>query len=229
MFLEAAINGARAPAEHPRVPIHPDELAGAAVAAVGAGARAVHFESLSADDVARSVVPVRSACGAPVGISTGGWIEPDPDRRLAVVRAWRVLPDFVSVNFDEDGAEKLAGLLLSLGIAVEAGLAAPAGAERLMASGIAVRCLRVLLEPAEASVPAALGTVAEVESLLASLAGTTPRLLHGTGATTWPLFVEAVRRGYEGRIGLEDTLLLPDGTAAADNEDLIRAARWISD
>jgi uncharacterized protein (DUF849 family) len=219
MFLEAAINGARTPAEHPRVPIHPDELAGAAV---GAGARAVHFhvrardgcESLSADDVARSVVPVRSACGAPVGISTGGWIEPDPDRRLALVRAWRVLPDFVSVNFDEDGAEKLAGHVLSLGIAVEAGLAAPAGAERLMASGIAVRCLRVLLEPAEASVPAALGTVAEVESLLASLAGTTPRLLHGTGATTWPLFVEAVRRGYEGRIGLEDTLLLPDGTAA---------------
>jgi uncharacterized protein (DUF849 family) len=55
------------------------------------------------------------------------------------------------------------------------------------------------------------------------------RLLHGTGATTWPLFVEAVRRGYDGRIGLEDTLLLPDGTAAADNEDLTGAARWISD
>jgi uncharacterized protein (DUF849 family) len=35
-----------------------------------------------------------------------------------------------------------------------------------------------------------------------------------------------VRRGYDGRIGLEDTLLLPDGT---DNEDLTGAARWISD
>ena len=111
--------------------------------------------------------------------------------------------------------------MLSLGVAVEAGLAAPAGAERLVTSGMAMHCLRVLLEPAEASVSAALGTVAEVESLLPP-AGTTPRLLHGTGATTWPLFVEAVRRGYDGRLGLEDTLLLPDGTAAADNEDLIQ-------
>jgi hypothetical protein len=46
-----------------------------------------------------------------------------------LVRAWRVLPDFVSVNFDEDGAEKRAGLVLSLGVAVEAGLAAPAAAD----------------------------------------------------------------------------------------------------
>jgi uncharacterized protein (DUF849 family) len=40
----------------------------------------------------------------------------------------------------------------------------------------------------------------------------------------WPVFAEAVRRGLAGRIGLEDTLVLPDGSPAAGNADLVRAA-----
>jgi uncharacterized protein (DUF849 family) len=48
-------------------------------------------------------------------------------------------------------------------------------------------------------------------------------------ATAWPLLREAVRRGYDARIGLEDTLRLPGGELAGDNLDLIRAAKaWIS-
>jgi uncharacterized protein (DUF849 family) len=237
MLLEAAINGERMPAEHPRVPIHPDQLAAAAAAAVGAGAGAVHFhvrasdgrESLASEDVARSVAAVRAGCGAPIGISTGAWIEPDPGRRLLLVRGWRVRPDFASVNFDEPGAAELARALLQLGVAVEAGLATATAAERLMETGLGAQCLRVLLEPQEVELPAALDTVAAMEGVLRRLDATIPKLLHGTGPTTWPLLVEAVRRGYDGRIGLEDTLVLPDGALAGDNVDLIKAARWISD
>ena len=59
MLLQAAINGSRAPAEHPALPVHPDQLAAAAKACVAAGVGAVHFhvrsqdgrESLAAADV----------------------------------------------------------------------------------------------------------------------------------------------------------------------------------
>lgn len=234
MLLQAAINGARAAAEHPSLPLQPDQLAAAAKGCVAAGAGTIHFhvrdpegrESLAAPEVARAVATVRRACGGtPIGISTGAWIEPLPNRRLAQVRRWRVLPDFASVNFHEPGAVELAEQLLELGVGVEAGLTATDGAERLARSGLEDRCLRVLLEPLEQELAAALGTVAALESLLA---GRAPRLLHGVDATAWALLREAARRGYDARIGLEDTLLIPEGRLAGDNSELVRAARtWI--
>jgi uncharacterized protein (DUF849 family) len=234
--LQAAINGARAPADHTALPVQPDQLAAAAKACVAAGAGTIHFhvrsrdgrESLAAADVARAVTAVRAACrGLPVGISTGEWIEPDPDRRLAQVRRWHVLPDYASVNFHEPGAVEIAEELLELGVGVEAGLSDVGGAEMLVRSSLEDRCLRVLLEPQEQELAAALETVAAVERLLGVAAA--PRLLHGVDATAWPLLEEAGRRGHDARIGLEDTLRLPDGTLAGDNDGLVRAARkWIS-
>lgn len=234
MLLEAALNGARTRSEHPALPIHPRELAEAARAALVAGAGAVHFhprssdgrESLASEDVARAVSVVREVCGTtPLGVSTGTWIEPDAERRLALVRGWRVLPDFASVNFHEPGAVELAKALLELGTAVEAGLASDAAAERLVASALGPRCLRLLIEPSEEDLPGALATVASIEQALARSRGRVPRLLHGVGATAWPLLVEAVRRGYDARMGLEDTLRTPAGAMAADNAELIRLAR----
>ncbi|MER6583093.1 3-keto-5-aminohexanoate cleavage protein, partial [Nonomuraea sp. NPDC001023] len=43
----------------------------------------------------------------------------------------------------------------------------------------------------------------------------------GEGPATWPLVAEAVRRGLATRIGLEDTLLDPDGGPAEDNAALV--------
>jgi uncharacterized protein (DUF849 family) len=184
-------------------------------------------ESLAAPDVARAVSAVRSACrGAAAGISTGAWIEPDPDRRLALVRRWHVLPDYASVNFNEPGAVEIAEELLELGVGVEAGLPDAVAAELLVRSGLEDRCLRVLLEPQEPELPAALHTVEAVERVLGgATTGRAPRLLHGLDATAWPLLQEAGRRGYDARIGLEDTLRLPGGELAGDNLDLLRAAR----
>jgi uncharacterized protein (DUF849 family) len=64
-----------------------------------------------------------------------------------------------------------------------------------------------------------------MEQVLTRAGATLPRLLHGTGDTAWALLAEAARRGYQARIGLEDTLLLPDGRVAADNAVLVAAAR----
>ena len=52
-----------------------------------------------------------------------------------------------------------------------------------------------------------------------------PRLQHGDGELTWILIEDAVRRGLDTRVGLEDTLYLPDGSRARDNADLVTAAR----
>jgi uncharacterized protein (DUF849 family) len=184
-------------------------------------------ESLAAPDVARAVSAVRSACrGTPAGISTGAWIEPDPDRRLTLVRRWHVLPDYASVNFNEPGAIEIAEELLELGVGVEAGLSDAGAAALLLGSGLEDRCLRVLLEPQEPELPAALDTVEAMERVLAGATSSrAPRLLHGVDATAWALLQEAGRRGYDARIGLEDSLRLPGGEIAGDNLELVRAAR----
>jgi uncharacterized protein (DUF849 family) len=53
---------------------------------------------------------------------------------------------------------------------------------------------------------------------------TCPRLTHGMNDWTWPLVRDAFRRGHDTRVGFEDSLLLPDGSTAASNADLVRAA-----
>ena len=51
-----------------------------------------------------------------------------------------------------------------------------------------------------------------------------PILLHGRGRGAWPTLVLALERGLHVRIGLEDTLQLPDGGIAGDNAELVAAA-----
>jgi hypothetical protein len=51
-----------------------------------------------------------------------------------------------------------------------------------------------------------------------------PVLLHGHDESCWPLLEHAGAREVQARIGLEDTLLLPDGSPAPDNAALVAAA-----
>jgi uncharacterized protein (DUF849 family) len=232
MLLIAALNGARSKIAHPAVPVSPTELAEAARGAAEAGAQAIHFhvrgpdggESLAPDDVARAVTAIRPL-RIPFGISTGAWIIPDPDERLRVISAWTTLPDFVSVNFNETGAAELARHLLDRGVNVEIGIPDRSAAEELVRSELAPGCLRLMFEPAEQVPGEALKMVAECETVLGGAGIKSPRLLHGVDATAWPLLDEAIARGYDGRIGFEDTFALPDGTRAATNADLVRAAK----
>jgi uncharacterized protein (DUF849 family) len=41
----------------------------------------------------------------------------------------------------------------------------------------------------------------------------------------WPLIDEAAARGYDIRVGFEDTLALPDGSLAVSNAVLVAEAR----
>jgi uncharacterized protein (DUF849 family) len=234
--MKAALNGNRAPGAHPDLPVSPAELAEAAADTVVAGAGALHLhprnpagaESLEPDDVARAVAAVRAVVPkTPVGVTTGAWIVPAVDERQALVAAWNVLPDFASVNFQEEGAEELAKLLLDRRVDVEAGLCDAAAAARFTTSAVAARCLRVLIEPQESDLATALRAVAEIEGVLDRAGVPAPRLLHGTGATVWALIAEAARRGYDTRIGLEDTLLREDGTQAPGNAALVVEAQRV--
>jgi uncharacterized protein (DUF849 family) len=213
------------------MPVSPAQLSAAAAEAAGAGAGAVHFhvrgpdgrESLAAADVHRAVGEVRTQ-GIPFGISTGAWIISDPARRLAAIGEWTVLPDFVSINFDEEGAAELAAHFLGRGVALEVGVANRFAAEQLVRSPLADRCLRIMFEPREQTVAGAMASVAEAESVLDAAGVRVPRLLHGVNATAWPLVDAAVARGYDIRVGFEDTLTLPNGEVAGGNGDLVRAA-----
>lgn len=232
MLIKACLNGGRQRDDHPRCPITPAELAADGAAAIAAGAEGLHvhprdedgFESLAPPDVAATVEALREIVDVPVGITTGAWVIPDPAERLEAVRSWTLLPDFASVNFHEDGAAELAATLLDREVRVEAGVMTPAAAQTLVASGLADRLERILIEPQEHELGDAIATVDAIETALADVAPDVPRLLHGHQGTTWELLAEAARRGYEARIGLEDTVRMPDDTRARDNSDMVRAA-----
>jgi uncharacterized protein (DUF849 family) len=229
MLLQAALNGDRAPSDHPAVPVTPEQLAADAVACAAAGARAVHLhprdedgrERLDAWLIDAVVELVRNEAEIPVGVSTGAWIEPDLERRLALIGAWRA-PDYASVNLSEEGSERVMAALTEAGVGIEAGVWSVEDAERLAASGAAVT--RVLVEPVDAGA-GALEIVAGIHDALDRLGVDAPRLQHGDGDATWVLIEDAVRRGCDTRVGLEDTLQGPDGRPTAGNEALIRAAR----
>ncbi len=232
-MVHAALNGTRTLAEHPAIPITPADQATEARASVAAGAASIHVhvrdeggnESLAPSDVATAVDAIRRACpGTPVGIGTGAWIIPDLRRRLSVIRSWTTLPDFASVNLHEAGAARVIEVLLEKGVSVEAGIWNAPAATALVKSGLADYCLRILLEPAEASCSAR-ANLLQMEGVLTGIA--TPRLLHGLGPCAWTLVELAAKRGYDTRMGFEDTLRLPDGSVAFGNAELVSAARQI--
>jgi uncharacterized protein (DUF849 family) len=234
LLVKACLNGGTTREEHPAVPITPAELAADAEAARAAGAGAVHLharaaegtETLAPDAVDAAVAAVRQACpGLPVGVTTGIWASGgDVDARTAAVQAWTDLPDFASVNFSEPGPEALSELLLARGIGVEAGIWTVTDAQRLAGSGLAGRCLRVLIEPQEHRPAGALSNAGAIRSALADAGVDRPLIVHGYGPAAWPVLEAALNDGRGVRIGLEDTTTLRDGRQAAGNAELVAAA-----
>ena len=118
--------------------------------------------------------------------------------------------------------------MLEVGIGIDIGLWAPAELERLLASRLLPHAYRVSIElgPGEPYQLSGdpLDLVAEVSDALDAAESTCPRLTHGEQAWTWPLVADAFRRGHDTRVGFEDSVRLPDGSLAADNASLVRAA-----
>jgi uncharacterized protein (DUF849 family) len=235
VLIKACLNGGRSRAEHPAVPLTPAELAASAREAANAGAGALHLhprdqsgaQTLEAREVLAAVAAVRAATGLPVGVTTGIWaVDGDASRRLTLVAGWTGpgRPDFASVNLNEPGTDELADLLTRLGIAIEAGVWTTDDAGRLAASTFAGRILRVLLEPVDRSPAGAVATAMEASAELIRLGIDVPQVHHGYGLATWDVLKQAVARGFDIRVGLEDTTVLPDGTTAAGNGELVAAA-----
>jgi uncharacterized protein (DUF849 family) len=236
-MLQACLNGGRDKGFHSATPLTPGELTADARAVVDAGAQQLHVhprdtagrESLHPDDTARALEAIRCHVpGIPVGVSTGWWIAPQGRTRQAHIRAWQVLPDYVSVNLIEEDAAEIIDLVLGKGIGIEAGLWSAADAEKFVSIASARHCLRVLIEINEQDYPAGAEAVRQIMAILDRAEIRLPRLLHGLENTMWPLYREALRLGLDGRIGLEDGKFLPSGAKAASNADLIRAACVLS-
>ena len=231
VLIQACLNGSRRPGDHPALPVTAAELAEDAVRVTREGTGQLHVhprgpegaESLEAGACGDALLAIRRACpGVPVGLSTAAWIEPDPERRQANIASWMERPDYVSVNFAEEGAEDLCRLLGRLGIGIEAGVWTLTDAEVLVASGFSRHLVRVLVEPQE-TVPAEAEATADRISAALDRADVRPRLFHGSGIATWRVIEYGLAGAWDVRVGLEDTLVLPDGTPASGNLDLARA------
>jgi uncharacterized protein (DUF849 family) len=232
-MIQACLNGRRTRADHPRIPLTPEELAREAKGAVEAGAQALHvhprgpdgFETLDAEPRAATLRALRAACpGVEISVTTGLWITRDADRRLELIAGWTELPDVASVNVSETGAAELVRTLVGRRIGVEIGIATAADARTLVELGVAPSCKRLLIEvegdPSEGMVE-----IAAIDAVLGPAGIDLPRLEHGSGRATYAIIDQAVRLGRDYRIGFEDTLVLPDGRPARSNADLILACR----
>jgi uncharacterized protein (DUF849 family) len=226
-MVQVCLNGPRGAADGTAVPLTPESMAQAAAEAVAAGATDIHVhpktpcgrDSLSPRVVAATLEAIRARVSVPVGVTTGAWAEPDPAARLARVRDWTVLPDHASVNWHEPGAEEIAAVLIDLGVGVEAGIwSGTDAAARFAVSPLGPKVLRVLAEVTDTQ-----AAEASARTLLAELgpAHGRPVLLHGEDAGAWPVLRLAGRLGLATRVGLEDTLVLPDGRPAPSNAQLV--------
>jgi uncharacterized protein (DUF849 family) len=231
-FLQAALNGARDPGSHPALPLSPDELAADAARCWAAGATGVHVhprnqageQSLSPGACGETVAAIRAAVrDAEISLSTAEFIDPDVERRIACVRAWAVLPDVASVNLSEDRAADLCRALWERGVDVEAGLASTDDARLLASEGLARYCRRALIEVEPAEPAAAVAAAEEIDALLDELMVPLPRLWHGVERATWAVVAAGARARRDLRIGLEDTLELPDGREARGNDAMVLA------
>lgn len=234
--VKACLNGGRDPVDHPAVPVTPAQLAAAAAAAVAAGAEAVHVhpragdgrESLRAADVGAAVAAIRAASPrTPVGVTTGLWITGEVESRRDEVASWADLPaeqrpDFGSVNVSEAGWQELAALLDQGGIAAEAGVWSEGDAAA--AASADTDWLRILVEVSSAPAAEATRQADDILAALRSSGVIAPVLLHGEGASCWPLVAHAGLLGLATRIGLEDVLTGPQGQEVADNAELVRLA-----
>jgi uncharacterized protein (DUF849 family) len=244
-MIQACLNGARGADEHPALPVTPEQLESDARAVVAAGAGSLHIhprdasgaETLEPAAVAEAVHAIRVAAPrVELSVTTGLWIAGED--RMRQIAGWTERPDLCSVNFSEPGWEPLIALLSERGIEVEAGIATVEDAEALAASGLVeswgagsrgrgrrhLPVRRVLVEVEDGDDDAAVERAAAIDRVLDRAAIPTPRLHHGFGPPTYAVIDAALARGHDVRIGLEDVLVLRDGSVAAGNAALVAPA-----
>jgi uncharacterized protein (DUF849 family) len=229
-LLQAALNGDR---DLPLVPRTPDELAAEARASVDAGARVLHLhpydadgrQTFDAEPCAAAIRAVRAVCpGIPVSLSTSAEIEADPERRRSLVGGWTEPPELVTANQGEEGIVDLCALLVERGIGIEAGLLTVDDAHAFVAAGIAGQCVRAMVEPLGEDPDMAVAEAEAIENVLAIAGIGLEQVHHGDGPACWAVNRRGAALGHGIRTGLEDTPVLPDGSLATGNGELVAAA-----
>lgn len=233
MTIQIAINGSR---KDQIVPKTTESVVESAILSIEKGARSVHFhprddkgnETFKEVFVDNQIGELRTKLkNIPIGISTGEWIEPNLDKRLEQIGSWKNLPDFVSINYDENGFDKVTELISKKRIKIEIGLNSLESAKNFTESQLKGDFLRILIEPQEQNLDSAIETVKQIERHINNCKIKLPFLLHGFNKTCWDLLELAFRKNYETRIGFEDTLILPNGKNAKSNMELMEQAKQI--
>ncbi|HWO67373.1 MAG TPA: 3-keto-5-aminohexanoate cleavage protein, partial [Umezawaea sp.] len=158
-MLQACLNGARPLGSHPALPVSSAQLAADAATVAALGVTSLHLhprdlvglEVLAGPEVATTVAVVRAAVpGVEIGVTTGGWIQPDPVRRAELVAGWAGLaagrPDVASVNVHEDGWLEVCAALHRAGVGIELGVFHVEAARALAATGPPPGTRRILAE-----------------------------------------------------------------------------------
>lgn len=236
MLIKIALNGARPKKQNMYIPQSLDEIEKEVKLLFENGHKVFHIhcydengnESLKPEDVNKLVSLVKNISPQiQLGISSGDWIEPDLEKRKSYIKGWANVPDFISVNIIEDDAIEISELLISKGVKIEAGLNEKKAAEKLVQSGLYKDCFRILIEPEPEILKEAVECINEIEEVLDRNNVEVPRLLHGFNSVSWELLRVAKRRGYDSRIGMEDTIYLENGVLVKNNLELINYAQKI--
>lgn len=236
MLIKIALNGARPKKQNQYVPQSLIEIEKEVKLLFENGNKVFHIhcydeygnESLKPDDVNKLVSLVKNISpDIQIGISSGDWIEPELEKRKSYISAWENIPDFISVNMIEDDAIEISKLLISKGVKIEAGLNEKKAAEIFVESDLVKDCYRILIEPEPEVLTSAIETINEIEKVLDEHEIRIPRLLHGFNAVAWEILKEAKRRGYDSRIGMEDTIYTESGVMVKSNLELIEYAHKI--
>lgn len=230
MRLQATINGDRTKTDHPAIPITIEELHADIAACIAAGADGFHIhvrdenghETLMADRVNEVIDVLREDHGISLGLTTGAWILPDVDQRLAEIRQW-FAPDYATVNLSEPEWRDVMHALIDAGVGIDAGMNSVDHVRALAPFDRRDAIVRISLEMS-GNVERALAEVETMHAALDEEGFTQPRSQSAEGECCWGVLDDALRRGIATRIGFEDTLVLPDGSTARSNADLVAAA-----
>lgn len=234
--------GRRTKADHPAIPLTPAELARTAAECRAAGASMIHVHVrkpdgthlLDADAYRAAISAIRAEVGEAmvVQITSEALGIYTPAEQIAVVRAVR--PEAASLALRElapnEAAEVDFCALLSWmkaeNVAPQIILYEPAEAERL-----AAMMARGAIPLADIPVLYVLGRYTKDQTstpadLLPFLAPGQPRFRHWSvcafGRHEAACVTAACLLGGHARVGFENNLLMPDGTVASSNADLVR-------
>ncbi|MDX8055979.1 3-keto-5-aminohexanoate cleavage protein [Lentzea sp. BCCO 10_0798] len=218
-MLQACLNGSRTAEEHPALPLSAERLAEDAADVAALGVTSVHIHprdvigalTLVGPEVATTIATVRAAVpGIEISVSTDV-----PGHRGALIGSWAPLaagrPDIASVHVGRPGWRDLAEALHRVNVEVELVVASP-GLLTDLPDGVSRITVTATRETAES-------LLGEVEPL------GLPVLLHGRDADAWSVLDYAALLEHHVRMGLEDTLHLPDGRPAKNNAELVALAR----